>query len=306
MGKTTPAPAETAQTIPVEAAAAPSDVAAPPHTAPESARVESAPEPATVQAATAEAEPTTAEAATAEPAAVTATPAEAEHAAAEATPAEADLPPTTTAEPAPSETPRRSEAWAKLIADPRHAPELLALAAVQTIGPRARDWADRIRAAYPAAQDQAIARLATNQFSRAGSLTSIAGAVAGSYAPAALLGTAAVAHAQLTLHLAAAYGKDPTDPKRAAELLVIVGVHPTVEDAEAALTVVGRPGHADGGLRRLGRMIVGQTSAWTAVRLVNRYFPGTSLLAAFVIGNAATQAVAARANAYYRKAVKAR
>ena len=44
-----------------------------------------------------------------------------------------------------SGTARRTEAWAKLIADPGHAPELLALAAVQTIGPRAEDWAARIR-----------------------------------------------------------------------------------------------------------------------------------------------------------------
>src|SRR5262249_53336130 len=57
-----------------------------------------------------------------------------------------------------------TEPWAKLIADPRHAPELLALAAVQTIGPRAQEWIARTRAAYPTASDRAIARLATLQF----------------------------------------------------------------------------------------------------------------------------------------------
>jgi hypothetical protein len=38
------------------------------------------------------------------------------------------------------------------------------------------------------------------------------------------------------------------------------------------------------------------------LRLANRYFPGTSLLAAVLAGNSSAQTVAARATAYFRKA----
>ena len=207
--------------------------------------------------------------------------------------------------PAAAAQPEHShtEAWAKLVADPGHAPELLALAAVQSVGPRAREWAARSRVAYPTADEAALARLATRQFTRAGSLGSVVGAVAGSYAPIVLLGTAAVAHAELILHLAASYGLDPTHPDRAADLLVLTRVHADRGDAEAALAAARRPRYDDGGLSgavwRLGRMIATQASEWGLIRLADRFFPGVSLLAAFLTSRAAAESTAARANAYY-------
>lgn len=199
----------------------------------------------------------------------------------------------------------RTDAWAKLIADPGHAPELLALAAVQTFGPPARGWAARIRASYPTADSDALARLAVRQFTRFGSLSSIFGAVAGSYAPLALVGAAAITHAELVLHVAAAYGLDPADPQRAADLLVIARVHPETADAEAALAAARRPVYEDGGLSgavwRFGRMVAAQGGAWALVRLTSRYFPGTALLTAALSGNASAQSTAARAIAHYRR-----
>ncbi|MFD0519347.1 hypothetical protein [Paractinoplanes durhamensis] len=200
----------------------------------------------------------------------------------------------------------RAEPWAKLIADPGHAPELLALAAVQTFGPRARDWAAEIRGSYPAASDRALARLAKQQFTRFGSLGSVVGAVAGSFAPITLLGTAAVTHTEIVLHTAAAYGLDPTEPERAVDLLVITRVHPTRADAEAALAAALRPAYEDGGFSdaawRFGRMVAARTGGWAVLRLANRVFPGTSLLAAALTGTASAQSVAARAEAYYKAA----
>ncbi|GIE11975.1 hypothetical protein [Paractinoplanes ferrugineus] len=198
----------------------------------------------------------------------------------------------------------RTEAWAKLVADPGHAPELLALAAVQAFGPKARDWAARTRESYPAAGDRAVARLAARQFARLGGWGSVFGAVAGSYTPVTLLGAAAVTHAQLVLHVAAAYGLDPADPERAVDLLVITRVHPSRADARAALAAARRPTYDQGGLSdaawRFGRMLVSQTGGWTALRLANRVFPGASLLAAILAGTASAQTVAARAESYYR------
>jgi hypothetical protein len=201
---------------------------------------------------------------------------------------------------------RPTEVWAKLVADPGHAPELLALAAVRTIGPRAYDWARGVRQQYPAATDDAVARLAARQFTRFGNVGSVLGAVAGSYAPIALLGTAALTDAELILHVAAAYGLDPTDEARALDLLVLTRVHPDAESAAEALAAARQPTYEDGtgaadAAWRLGRMLTAQAGGWTALRLVNRLFPGTSLLAATLTSRAAADAVAHRATAYYRR-----
>jgi hypothetical protein len=43
----------------------------------------------------------------------------------------------------------------------------------------------------------------------------------------------------VVLRIAAAYGRDPSDPARAAEVLVVQGRYPTVQDAAAALQKAG-------------------------------------------------------------------
>jgi hypothetical protein len=200
--------------------------------------------------------------------------------------------------------PQRTEAWAQLVADPGHAPELLALAAVQTIGPRAQQWVRRIRERYPTATDDAIARLAMRQFTRLGNVSGIFGAVAGSYAPIALVGAAALTHAELILHVAAAYGHDPAAEERAVDLLVLTRVHPDRPAGEAALAAAKQPAYSDDAklsdaVWRFGRMAMAQAGSWTAIRLINRFFPGTSLLAATLTSRSSAETVAARARALY-------
>ena len=203
-------------------------------------------------------------------------------------------------EPSP---PTPADVWAAVLANPAHVPELLALAAVHTTGPRASAWAATARSTYPTATDSALARLAIRQFTRMSTLGSVVGALAGSYAPVALVSTAAITHAQLILHVAAAYGLDPADPRRAIDLLVLTGVHASRAEAEAALAAAREPSGEEGGLneavRRLGRMVAPPSAGWVVARLVNRYFPGTSLLAAMLAGTASAATVAARANAYF-------
>ncbi|MBU2663442.1 hypothetical protein KOI35_07990 [Actinoplanes bogorensis] len=201
------------------------------------------------------------------------------------------------AEPTPKPQPDR---WAKLLADPVHTPELLALAAVETIGPRAREWAATTRATYPTATPAALARLATRQFTQFSAYASVFGALAGSYASIALVATRTLTDAELVLHLAAAYGEDPTDPRRAVDLLVISQVHETAADAEAALATIPDDSSLGEALWRLGRLYVSRTGSWTALRAVNRYFPGVSLLGAVLTSAGTAQTTAARANSYYR------
>ncbi|WP_189079840.1 hypothetical protein [Mangrovihabitans endophyticus] len=204
----------------------------------------------------------------------------------------------------PPRTEWAPEIWSHLVADPGHAPELLALAAVHSIGPRAHEWARHVRDSYPAATGDAVARLATRQFTRLGGLSSSLAAIAGSYAPIALAVTSALTHAQLVLHIAAAYGVDPRSHDRAADLLVLTRVHGSRAEADRALHVAQQPAYADGGVTgaagRLGRMAGTAAAGWTALRIANRLLPGVSLLAATLGGRSAAEAVAARATMLYR------
>jgi hypothetical protein len=198
----------------------------------------------------------------------------------------------------------RTEVWAALLADPAHAPELLAVAATQTIGPRAQAWARRTRADYPGATPDALARLAAQQFTRFGSVSSIFAAAAGSYAPIALLGAAVFTNAEIALHVAAAYGISPTDRARAADLLVLGRVHTDHAQAGAAVTAALELGFEHAGItgatRRLGGMLAVQAGAWAAIRLVNHRLPGVGVLAATLASRGAARAMAARATWYYR------
>ncbi|NED53829.1 hypothetical protein G3I24_23400, partial [Micromonospora aurantiaca] len=118
---------------------------------------------------------------------------------------------------------------------PGFAPELLALAAVDVLGPRARDWVDQVRRAYPEADADGVARLATRRFVRTAGAGGALAAGAGLFAPVAELAAVLWTQANLVLHLAAAYGRDPAHPDRAAELLVLTLVHPDDGTARAAL-----------------------------------------------------------------------
>ncbi len=158
--------------------------------------------------------------------------------------------------------------WPHLLSDPRNATKLLARTAVETLGPRAAAWAAHTRATYPAATPKGVARLATAQFTRTAERRGLLSALSGPYAPIALVATAALTHAELVLHLAAAYGLDPSDPERVAELLVLL------------------PSYRGG-------------AAWAALRLADRVLPGAALLGAVLGGRNAAEAVAVRAERRY-------
>ena len=214
---------------------------------------------------------------------------------AKAAPAKAVAP----SEETPEAEQRQPGTITKLVGDPGHAPELLALAAVQSIGPRAKEWAKRTREAYPHATDAALARLAADQFTRFSSPSSIVGTLAGAYAPVSLIATTALTHARVILHVAAAYGIDPTDEARAADLLVLTRVHASREDADTALAATGQ---GAAGKSRIARMVATNAAGWVVVRLVSRYIPGTRLLAAALVNRSSARAMAERANRYYSQA----
>ncbi|GAA4679057.1 hypothetical protein Prum_043710 [Phytohabitans rumicis] len=195
----------------------------------------------------------------------------------------------------------------RLLDRPGHAPELLAIAAVRVLGPQARDWAAQTLATYPAATREGLARLATQRFVRVAGVGGAVSRVFGLFATATELATAAWAQAALVLHVAAAYGQDPTDPERAADLLVLAGVHPSPETARAALAAAmaadpeGQPAlRALEAAWRIVAPLTGQVRGWAAVRAVARRLPGMTALVAGAGNAAAAERLAHRAIAHYR------
>ncbi|MEU7674685.1 hypothetical protein AB0C42_07735 [Micromonospora taraxaci] len=223
-----------------------------------------------------------------------------------------ELPAEQQAVPASGRTPESElRAVATRVLDhPGFAPELLALAAVRALGPGSAEWATRLRNRYPDASADGLARLATRRFVRSAGAGGATAALAGFFAPLAELTSVLWTHANLVLHLAAAYGKDPAHPDRAVELLVLTQVHPDAASAEAALVAAQEAGDpVEGGWPRaaeaawrLAAPLTAQAGGWVALRLVARLLPGAAMLAAALGDAAAADRLAARAVAVYRPA----
>ncbi|WP_234040193.1 hypothetical protein [Micromonospora coerulea] len=199
---------------------------------------------------------------------------------------------------------------ARVLDHPAFAPELLALAAVDALGPRAGEWAGRVRGAYPDADADGLARLATRRFVRLAGTGGAVAAGAGLFAPVAELAAVLWTQANLVLHLAAAYDHDPAHPDRAVELLVLTQVHPDADTARAALAAArAADGPGEGAWPRaaeaawrLATPLAAQAGGWLALRLASRLLPGAAPLAAAAGDAAAAERLAARAIGAYRPA----
>ncbi|XTZ15827.1 hypothetical protein ACQSSU_31350 [Micromonospora echinospora] len=197
----------------------------------------------------------------------------------------------------------------RLLAHPAFAPELLALAAVERIGPRADAWAAALREAYPNAGSAGLARLATRRFVRLAGWGGATAAVAGLFAPLAELAAVLWTQSGLVLHLAAAHGRDPVDPERAVELLVLTRVHPDAESARTALAAAraetgeGEPpwDRVAEAAWRLATPLAAQAGGWLALRLASRLLPGAAALATAAGNSAAVERLAARTITAYRQ-----
>ncbi|MFC8845753.1 MULTISPECIES: hypothetical protein [unclassified Micromonospora] len=204
----------------------------------------------------------------------------------------------------------------RVLDHPDFAPELLALAAVRTLGPRAGDWAAWHRAAYPGATPDGLARLAARRFVRLAGAGGAVATLAGLFAPVVELTTVLWTQANLVLHVAAAYGRDPADPERAVELLALTRVWPDAPSARAALDAAervtaermatgptGQPWpQAAKAAWRLAAPLTGRAGGWLGLRVASRLLPGAVVLTAAAGDSAAAERLAARAVAAYRPA----
>jgi hypothetical protein len=122
--------------------------------------------------------------------------------------------------------------------DPEHVSERLTLHASQSLGEPSRDWAQRVHEARPDAPNHTLAE---EQRTQTAKIARIDGAVAGTPFLVALVPgylSYLWQEERMTLRIAALYVHDPRELRTAAQMLVLRGVHPTVEAAEAALMAV--------------------------------------------------------------------
>jgi EcsC protein family len=134
------------------------------------------------------------------------------------------------------ERPPRS-LWDRILAQPERAPEHIALAAAERFGPQAEQW---VRIAGAGQAPKKLAKIAYRKHVRLarleGGVLGIGGALTAAPDVVALIWI----QSRMVFYIAAAYGHDPRDRMRPAELLALQGVYPTPEAARDALDGMGK------------------------------------------------------------------
>jgi hypothetical protein len=128
--------------------------------------------------------------------------------------------------------------WERLRADPARAPEYIALAAAERHAPAAAAWLEERRRMY-AHSPHELAQMAKRRHASLSRFGGAATGVGGIVTVIPDLAAAAWIQSRMVFFIAAAYGYDPYDPMRPAELLVIRGLYATPEEARRALDGVG-------------------------------------------------------------------
>jgi len=195
---------------------------------------------------------------------------------------------------------------ATMRADPTHAPEHLALAAVERFGPEARAWAAAMRARYPAATPEQLDAHVRTRFVRLSRYSGAAAGVLGLPGAIADAGVLAYNQARMVLHIAALHGHDPTARERAAEILVLQGVHKVTSIARTALDVAARRASTGDLLRHGGGStlaLAGALGRMVGLRLLTRGLVKAIPLASIPLGAMAnagsTKRLADRAVGFY-------
>ena len=129
--------------------------------------------------------------------------------------------------------------WAKLRADPVRAPEHIALAASEKHGPAADAWAAEKRRRFRH-EGRELAEMAKRRHATLARFEGAATGVGGVITLVPDMVGLAWIQTRLVFFVAAAYGYDPRDPMRPAELLVLMQLYDDVHEARAALDGVGK------------------------------------------------------------------
>ena len=128
--------------------------------------------------------------------------------------------------------------WERLRVDPIRAPEYIALASAERHAPAAAAWVEERRRMY-AHSPAELAQMAKRKHAALARFGGAATGVGGIVTVIPDMAAAAWIQSRMVFFIAAAYGFDPYDPMRPAELLVLQGLYPDPPTARRALDGVG-------------------------------------------------------------------
>jgi hypothetical protein len=196
--------------------------------------------------------------------------------------------------------------WNRLRADPIRAPEHIALAASDLHAPAAAAWADEKRGRL-AVGGHELARMAKRRHAALARFEGAATGVGGIFTAVPDIVLLAWIQSRLVFFVAAAYGFDPRDPMRPAELLVLRGLYPDPQTARHALDGIGKTvaevyvgskierGREHAMMSRLLRFV----GKRTANRAARRLIPGIAIAYNAIANERDTRALADKAIKFY-------
>jgi hypothetical protein len=194
--------------------------------------------------------------------------------------------------------------WDRLRLDPVRAPEHIALAAGRTFAPQAERWAAQKRARF-AVTPIDLAKMAKKRHATLARFEGAATGVGGFVTMAPDMAALAWIQARAVFYIAAAFGYDPHDPMRPAELLVIYDFYPDPPTARRALDGVGSTlveAYVGSKLQRqeaLALRLAKMLGVRSARKLAGRLIPGVAIAFNAVGNERRTRALADRAIRFY-------
>jgi hypothetical protein len=194
--------------------------------------------------------------------------------------------------------------WEKVRADPVRAPEHIALAASAQHGPAADAWAAEKRRRF-AHDGPELAEMAKRRHAALARFEGAATGVGGVFTMVPDMVALAWIQTRLVFFIAAAYGFDPRDRMRPAELLVLMGLYEDVHAARAALDGVGSTiveSYVGSKLQReeaLAMRLARMVGKRGARRLAGRLIPFAAIAFNAVGNERDTRALADRAIRFY-------
>jgi hypothetical protein len=194
--------------------------------------------------------------------------------------------------------------WDQLRADPARAPEQIALAAAEVHGPAAARWLAERDARRPR-PPETHARDAVRRHAHLARATGAATGLGGWTTMALDLAGVAWIQSRMVFFVAAAYGWDPRDPMRPAELLVLQGVYADPYEAREALDGTGKPiaaayaGNLSGGSEPLAGRLVRLVGGHATQRLGGKVIPGFASIVGSISNARDTKDLGRRAIEFY-------
>ena len=194
--------------------------------------------------------------------------------------------------------------WERLRSDPVRAPEHLALAASARHGGTAAAWVQQRQSRYAVAGRE-LARMAKQRHATLARFEGAATGVGGFVTFLPDLVALAWIQSRLVFFVAAAYGYDPRDPMRPAELLVLRDLYPDPQSARRALDGIGTTvaeAYIGSRLQReevLARRLAFMVGKRGVRRLAGRFIPGLAIMVNAVSNERDTRRLADRCIAFY-------